>query len=226
MCKIKLGEALLEKCPNIQLGLVQYEANVTPSSNLMWEVINSYVDQNISSRLTNDTYLHEKNIKDTRDAYKNLGKDPHRYRGSAEALIKRILQNKKLYQVNNVVDANNFISLISKCSVGSYDLSKLGKNLEFRIGSKNESYYGIGKDLINTEDLPIFSDEIGAYGSPTSDSRRAMITNETQNILSVIIAFSNDSGLLENLEQYKKILERFVGARNIKTCIVGVAQET
>jgi len=220
MKKITLSNELLEKCPGVQLGLLQYNAEVKTAAPEMWAAIKEYADQHISGKYTFESCLLEKNIKDTREAYKSLGKEPSRYRGSAEALVRRVLQGKALYQINNVVDANNFISLVSKYSVGSYDLDSLGEKLEFRIGSKGENYYGIGKDLVNTEDLPVFADEQGAYGSPTSDSRRAMITENTKNILSVIISFSTDTQLEKSVTEYKEILEKFVGATNIETCVV------
>jgi DNA/RNA-binding domain of Phe-tRNA-synthetase-like protein len=220
MIKIVFSEELLRVCPSIQLGLLQYNAEVQLASSEMWDAINKYISQHISGKFTHDSYLQEKNIKETREAYKSLGKDPSRYRGSAEALFRRLIQGKSLYQINNIVDANNFISLISRYSVGSYNLDNLGDKLEFRIGYKGESYYGIGKDLVNTENLPVFADEQGAYGSPTSDSRRAMITNETKNILSVIISFSNDKLLEKSVIVYKKILEQYVNANNIETCVV------
>ena len=48
-----------------------------------------------------------------RSVYKALGKDPSRYRGSAEALLRRVLSGKGLYQINSVVDINNLVSLES-----------------------------------------------------------------------------------------------------------------
>ena len=39
----------------------------------------------------------------TRRAYRAFGKDPSRYRSSAEAMCRRIVQGKGLYHINNVV---------------------------------------------------------------------------------------------------------------------------
>ena len=161
----------------------------------------------------------EKNIEDSRIVYKAIGKDPHRYRISSEALIRRIVQGKGVYKVNNVVDANNLISIISRLSVGSYDVDKLGEHLIFRVGKKGESYKGIGKDIINIENLPVFSDEFGAYGSPTSDSEKAMITDQTKRVLTILIAFSDKANLEEHIKTAINILENHVEAKNISTHI-------
>ena len=58
-----------------------------------------------------------------------MGKEPSRYRVSSEALIRRILQGKGLYRINNVVDTNNLISIETGYSVGSYDLENLHGNI-------------------------------------------------------------------------------------------------
>ena len=64
-------------------------------------------------------------IADTRIAYKALGKDPARYRPSAEALSRRAVQGKGLYQVSNVVDLLNLVSLRSGFSIGGWDADRI-----------------------------------------------------------------------------------------------------
>ncbi len=181
----------------------------------MWKEISEAI-KNVELNMTLEDISKEKNINDSRNLYKKIGKDPHRYRISSEALIRRILQGKGLYRINNIVDANNLISINSKLSVGSYNVDRLGDSLSFRIGKKDESYKGIGKDIINTENLPVFSDEFGAYGSPTSDYEKAMITNDTKNILTVLIAFSDAAKLDEHINNAVEILRKYVGAKNIE----------
>lgn len=219
MKKIKINQELLRVCPQITLGCIQYTADVEKGSEDLWETISKRT-KDIENNMTLEDISNEKNIKDSRELYKMLGKDPHRYRISSDALIRRIIQGKGLYRINNVVDVNNLISIDSKLSVGSYDIDRLGELLTFRIGENDEKYKGIGKDIVNTENLPVFADEFGAYGSPTSDSERAMITNESKNILTVLIAFSNESEIEKYLESSIGLLERYIGARNIETCII------
>ena len=66
-------------------------------------------------------------IKALRDAYRALGNDPTRYRGSNEALVRRITQGKELYRVNTVVDINNLISLETLHSAGTFDLEHVSR---------------------------------------------------------------------------------------------------
>lgn len=218
MKNIKIDEELTSICPKIQLGCIQYSVNVEKGSKELWDEINKEISK-IEKNYTIEDINKEKNIADSREVYRSIGKDPHRYRISSEALLRRILQGKGLYKINNVVDANNLISIISKFSVGSYDIDKLGEILTFRVGKEGETYKGIGKDIINIENLPVFSDENGAYGSPTSDSEKAMITNDTKNVLTVIIAFSDEVDLENHINCFVNILDKYVGAKNILTNI-------
>ena len=50
-------------------------------------------------------------VKATKNAYRTLGKDPNRYRPAAESLMRRIANGKGLYQISNVVDVLNYISI-------------------------------------------------------------------------------------------------------------------
>ena len=122
--------------------------------------------------------------------------------------------------INNVVDTNNLISIETGYSVGSYDLEKVQGEINFRIGKQGEQYQGIGKEMINIENLPVFADDIGAYGSPTSDSTRTMITDKSKEILTVLISFNGKTGLEESIELAKKYLKLYANAENIKSVII------
>jgi DNA/RNA-binding domain of Phe-tRNA-synthetase-like protein len=122
------------------------------------------------------------------------GKDPARYRGSAEALLRRIIAGKGLPRINAVVDIINLVSVESRLPIGLYDLAHVQGDIVFRAGSAGETYKGIGKYDLNLEGLPVFCDALGPHGSPTSDSERTMVTSETKNVLAVIISFSGKEG--------------------------------
>ena len=209
----------LQDCCNVNLGCIFYNTSVEKNNDL-WNYIDNEVIDNIKKKYTLDNLTEQINIKTSRQAYKELGKEPSRYRVSSEALIRRILQGKGLYKINNVVDTNNLISIETGYSVGSYDLAKIQGDIFFRIGKEGEQYQGIGKDFINIEKLPVFADDIGAYGSPTSDSMRAMITEKSEAILTTLISFNGKNGLEESVELAKKYLEKFANAKDIMSIIV------
>ena len=121
--EIIIDNNLQDRC-NVNLGCIFYNTSVE-KNNELWTYIDNIVIENIKKEYTLDNLTEQINIKASRQAYKQLGKEPSRYRVSSEALIRRILQNKGLYKINNVVDTNNLISIETGYSVGSYDLEKI-----------------------------------------------------------------------------------------------------
>lgn len=217
--EVQIDKQLKDSC-NVNIGCIYYKTCVIKTNNELWDYINNIVIDKIQKRFTLENLTEHKNIRTSREAYKSLGKEPSRYRVSSEALIRRILQGKGLYKINNVVDTNNLISIETGYSVGSYDLEKLQGGINFRIGKDREKYQGIGKEMINIEKLPVFADDIGAYGSPTSDSTRAMITEKSKEILTVLISFNGIEGLEESVDLAKKYLTKFANAENISSIII------
>src|SRR5262249_10565543 len=149
----------------------------------------------------------------TRAAYKALGKDPARYRGSAEALLRRSLSGKGLPTIGAVVDVINLRSVESRLPVGLYDAAKLSGNIVFRAGRAGETYKGIGKYDLNLEGLPLFADALGPHGSATSDSERTMVTLATRQVLAIIVSFGGSDGLEKWGERMAELLGRYANGR-------------
>lgn len=209
-----------ELWPAVRVGCLQYRVKVEKKNEEMWKYLKRDIFKKVKDAVFDYGINEIPNIKESRAAYKAFGKDPSRYRVSSEALIRRIGQGKGLYEVNTVVDVNNLISVESGFSVGSYDTSKIEDDLAFRIGREGETYKGIGKDEIHIDCLPVLSDEKGAIGSSTSDSERAMITEEATEVLTLIYSFSENEDLEAALEYGKKYLEIYAGAQDVEAWIV------
>lgn len=208
---VSIDNALKQSIPGLALGIVQASIRVTKHDDALWREINNRIET-ISSTMTLNNLPLMPQIKAVRDGYKSLGKEASRYRGSAEALARRILQGKGLYKINTVVDLNNLVSLETLHPVGSYDLDRLVSPIVFRIGVEGESYKGIGKETINIASLPVFVDTNGPYGGPTSDSERAMIGEGTKNLMLVIISFIGLDGLKDQLDRTAQLLVSYAEA--------------
>lgn len=222
MINISIDKSLFASIPTLALGVVFAQVQVSKHNEQLWKEINQCV-MRISSKYNNtDSLYNVEEIKALRDGYKAIGKDPTRYRGSAEALARRIIQGKGLYKVNTIVDINNLVSLESMSSVGSYDLSHIIEPISFRIGQLGESYKGIGKEIINITELPIFADKSGPFGSPTSDSERAMITEKTKNLMMIVISFTGKESLEKYLNRISDLLVKYASAEKnqIETIVI------
>lgn len=218
--ELRIDEEMKKLWPATRVGCLQYRVKVEKKNEELWKYLKKDIFRKTKDEIFDYGVNEIPNIKESRAAYKAFGKDPSRYRVSSEALIRRIGQGKGLYEVNTVVDVNNLISIESGFSAGSYDVEKLGDRLVFRIGKKGETYQGIGKDEVNIEALPVLSDEDGAIGSSTSDSRRAMITEDAREVLTLIYSFSDNQDLEKAIESGKKYLEAYAKAEDIQGWIV------
>jgi DNA/RNA-binding domain of Phe-tRNA-synthetase-like protein len=165
------------------------------------------------------TVLESAQILATRAAYKALGKDPARYRGSAEALLRRVIAGKGLPRINAVVDIINLVSVESRLPIGLYDLANVSGDIVFRAGRAGETYKGIGKYDLNLEGLPVFSDAAGPHGSPTSDSERTMVTSETKRVLAIIISFGGQEAFRESAQRMTKLFEQYAAGRDSELSI-------
>jgi DNA/RNA-binding domain of Phe-tRNA-synthetase-like protein len=219
MIDIQISDSIKRVLPDIRLGCIQAKVGIVPSSR---ELL-SYIDQMIEerkNRLTIEEVSKIIVIADTKGAYRKLGKDPSRYRPSAEALIRRIVQGKGLYRVNNIVDALNIISIKHGFSIGGYDVEKIDGMVTLGVGGAGEPYEAIGRGLLNIEDLPVLRDARGVFGSPTSDSLRTMIKDSTTSFLMVFFDFRKSELLEAALRDAENVLKRYCTAKKVELSVL------
>jgi len=219
MPELSIDPSLKQKCPRSVLGLVLAHVQVQDSSPALFDEMRQ-CESAILKLPEPRAVLESQNILATRSGYKALGKDPARYRGSAEALIRRILSGKPFPQINTVVDIINLVSVESRLPIGLYDLARVRGDIIFRAGRAGETYKGIGKYDLNLEDLPVFSDEEGPHGSPTSDSERTMVTLNTTRVAAILISFGGPEGLRESSDRMVALFAKYADGRDLQIEIV------
>lgn len=216
MISITIDDELKRACPNIQLACILADVSIQPENELLWKLIDQTCDS-IATELQTDKIRHIAPIAAAREAYKACGKDPARYRLSAEALLRRVVSGKGLYTINNVVDLLNLVSIKTGFSIGGYDADQLSLPIQMGIGKANEPYEGLGRGELNIEGMPVFRDQQGAFGTSTSDSVRTGVTDQTVRFLMVIVAYQADQSLDEASRLAVGLLTNFAEAQNIKT---------
>jgi DNA/RNA-binding domain of Phe-tRNA-synthetase-like protein len=213
---VTIDAMLQAKCPKVALGCVTARVEAPESPEALIEELN--VCERAIMRLPEPrAVLESPQILATRAAYKALGKDPARYRGSAEALLRRVIAGKGLPRINAVVDIINLVSVESRLPIGLYDLAHVSGDIVFRAGRAGETYKGIGKYDLNLEGLGVFCDALGPHGSPTSDSERTMVTSKTKNVLAVIISFGGKEGLDRGTQRLGELFQRFAAGQECTT---------
>lgn len=216
---VTIDPALKAKCPRVALGWVSAYVHCTDTPPSLLEEMKTCEDK-ILKLPEPRAVLESSRILATRSGYKALGKDPARYRGSAEALLRRILSGKNFPVVNNVVDAINLVSVESRFPIGLYDLAHVAGEIVFLAGRAGETYKGIGKYDLNLEGLPVFADAQGPHGSPTSDSERTMVTSATQRVAAILISFGGSEGLEAACQRLVALMETHAAASGAESLLV------
>lgn len=219
MTKLAIDPLLKQKCPGTALGWLTAQVVPSDTEDRLIEEMRS-LESAILQLPEPRALLESSKILATRGGYKALGKDPARYRGSAEALLRRLLSGKGFPQINTVVDVINLVSVESRLPIGLYDLAQVKGDIVFRAGRAGETYKGIGKYDLNLEGLPVFSDEAGPHGSPTSDSERTMVTRATTSVAAIVVSFGGTEGLDSASERLAALLQKYAEGKEIRLATV------
>lgn len=188
--KIELSAQLKSRIPELKLSYLLFDV-LSDCNNYNLDKEFSEIVYQIGNTVELNQISSINNIFYTRQAYKLLGKEPSRYRPAAEALYRRIVRNKGLYRINDLVDSVNIISLNTAISIGLYDFNKIKGSIIADIGRASDLYMGIGKEQLNIENMPALRDSEGFFGNPSSDSQRTMVNYSTSRALMIMWVFSD-----------------------------------
>ncbi len=201
------SEAIRNKIPGLKLGLLLTKnINVTkdsPVADRAFEEVHMF----ISRKFAEAPPAEDEVVGAVRRMYRRIGWEPTRYRPSSEAMIRRIIKNKGLYRINNIVDLANIVSIRFYLPMGLYDSAKINGTIIFDVGRENEVYEGITKPVIHAAGKLILRDDDGIFGNPTADSKRTRITSETKQCLALFFTPPEvaDSRLAETLDYLQKL---------------------
>ena len=219
MIEVSISNELKSVNPTMVLGVMECKALNTNYNEGLWSEIDALTAE-IRRTLTPDTIKEQPQIAATRRMYADCGKDPSRYRPSAEALMRRLVKGNNLYQISTLVDLVNLVSMRSGYSIGGFDADKIVGNVVAGIGREGEPYNGIGRGPLNIACLPVLRDSVSGFGTPTSDEERTAMSLETSHLLMVINAYDGGAILPELFEYSERLLTTYADATEISTKII------
>jgi len=204
--------------PNCRMGIVSSRVKIQDNMPELTEAI-AQTELNYADKLRIVGESKLPIVDETRRAYKLCGKEPSRYRPSAEALLRRIRTAKGLYRINNVVDTINLLSITSNFSIGGFNQANIEGSVQLSIGT-NEPYQAIGRGSLNIEFMPALRDDIGYFGTPTSDSVRTMVTPDTEALILVYYDFFSNDQLHSSLENGARTIEKYCSGSDVEIHVV------
>ena len=212
MYHITLSEEIKRLCPAFQGVAVMAQVTNSAHNAELWREIDAFTRE-LRAGETAESIKQQPAIAATREAYKRCGKDPSRYRPSAEALRRRLMRGLELYQIDTLVDLINLVSLRTGYSIGGFDADKIqGTDLKLGVGRAEEPFEGIGRGVLNIEGLPVYRDAVGGIGTPTSDNERTKMDLGTQHILAIVNGYSGQEGLREAAEMIQELLKKYTSS--------------
>ena len=207
---IIVSQEIEQVCPSFVGAAVEAQVMNTPYCAALWDEIHEW-EERFRRELTTESLKELSGIAATRAVYKKCGKDPSRYRPASEQLIRRMLQGKELYQIDTLVDLVNLASIAFGYSIGGFDADKMvGDTLTLGVGREGEPYEGIGRWMLNIAGLPVYRDEQGGVGTPTSDNERTKLTLETTHLLVLINGYDGDEARVrQNAEFIQELVRKY-----------------
>jgi DNA/RNA-binding domain of Phe-tRNA-synthetase-like protein len=202
--EIQVSSQITTQIPHFKLGIIEYKGISVGDSPQMLKGRLQLFQESIYFDLEEKNVTDLPGIQEWRQIFKKTGKDPNRYRHSAEALYRRIQKQNYLASIQSAIDVNNFFSLQYQVPIGIYDKEKLQGKVTIRIGEENEEYLGLNGRLNSLNHLIVSSDELGPFGSPYVDSERSPVTESTKNALQLI--YLQPSTELENANRLTESL--------------------
>lgn len=210
-------DIIRQKAPGLKLMLVEADVTNGATPDGLWAEIEAEGER-LRALYPMDRICHRSAIDATRTAYKACGKEPNRYRPSAEALCRRMVKGADLYRTLTVIDLINLVSMRTGHSIGGFDGDKIeGDKLTMGIGEPGEPYLAIGRGELNIEGLPVWRDKMGGVGTPTSDNDRTKLEATTRRVVMTVNMFGpGDVSVAETEEFIKRLLTDYAGSTDIK----------
>ena len=218
--KVLVSPEMHSVCPEFRGACITANIKNSEYSDELWREIDAISDE-YRATLTTESLKLMTSIQATRRIYKVCGKDPSRYRPSGEALVRRVLQGKKLYQIDTLVDLINLASMKYGYSIGAFDADKFsGDTLTLGIGRDGEPYEGIGRGMINIAGMPVYRDSLGGVGTPTSDHERTKVSLATTRLLVLVNGYDgSEQGVSQTAEYIIGLLNRYCEATDSAYCL-------
>lgn len=219
MIQVTIDPRILQACPQARIGLISADVVNGSTSDELWAEIEAAALE-VKQRYQLLQINERPAIAATRHLYRSLGKDPSRYRVASEALCRRIVSGKGIYRLATLIDVVNLVSIKSGYAISGLDADCIeGDRLTMGVGRAGEKYHGIGRGLLNIEDMPVYRDARGPIATPTSDEERTKFTLLTTRVQININAFAPEMPLEQAVEWMAALLGKYAQATHVTTGI-------
>lgn len=150
---VSIEDKILEKYPEVQIGYLLAQVTIKKSDPFV-EFLKQKLGNYLQEQGINATnFAVHPSISQWRTIYENdFQMKAKTYRSSIEALLRRVVTGKEIWNICNVVDLYNCRSILSLLPMGGYDLKKISGDIKIRYAKEGESFWSLGeKERITTK---------------------------------------------------------------------------
>lgn len=217
MKTLVVSDEIRAKAPALRVLQIEAEIENPDTPEALWAELEALA-ADVHGRYAMEMVNKRPAIAATRTAYKACGKEPNRYRPSSEALMRRMVKGLELYRTAAVIDLINLLSVACGHSIGGFDADRIdGDIVTLGIGREGEPYEAIGRGPLNIAGMPVWRDNTGGIGTPTSDNERTKLSPSTRRLLMIVNMYGDEMPVADIEALARRLLVTYASAKNIQT---------
>ena len=217
MKTLVVSDEIRAKAPALRVLQIEAEIENPDTPDALWAELEALA-ADVHGRYAMEMVNKRPAIAATRTAYKACGKEPNRYRPSSEALMRRMVKGLELYRTAAVIDLINLLSVACGHSIGGFDADRIdGDTVTLGIGREGEPYEAIGRGPLNIAGMPVWRDNTGGIGTPTSDNERTKLSPSTRRLLMIVNMYGDEMPVADIEALARRLLVTYASAKNIQT---------
>lgn len=188
--KISIDKELFTEFPEARIGYVTAYIEVHESDPYVENVKKTLERKMNDIGISADTMMNHPDIYGWREVFAAMGIKPSKFKSSLEALLRRLFKGE-MWNVSNVVDLYNCVSVLNLKPIGAHDAEKLKGNLILRRGRADEKFYplGAGDAVVDVDTCNILyadDEKVCCWLWNHRDTREASVSSDTKHAIFLI----------------------------------------
>lgn len=218
--RYSVHKEVFEICPDLQFGIL-IGSNLSHISGREEDALRLRTAEiQIRQKIEPDALRSHPNISGYRAVMEKSGINPNKYPASSEAMIKRVLKEASLPNINGLVDLCNAISLENVISLGGHDLADITEDLSVGLTKGHEKFLPFGSDVyesVEANELVFISgDVVQTRKWVWRQSELGKMTERTQNVFFQLVGFDGEG--LDSFSKAMDEVEEMIKTRFNGTC--------
>ncbi len=221
--KFEISSSVVEKFPGYKAGVVVLEGITNSKENKEITSLLRAEESALRARFGGFNPLDIPQLKAWRASYSSFNGDPAKNKPSVDALVRRVLNNNPLPNINSLVDLYNLISIKYVVPVGGDDLDKVEGKVRLTIADGSENFFMIGgkmKEHPNKGEV-IYRDDKDVLCRRWNwrESDKTKFTEGTKNAVIYIESMTSDDDLAGAVAEFTDLAKKYLGAKTVSAFI-------